>query len=430
MSKLFYEYLTREGISTQSEYIIFNIIVDDGSETILLYNYFPNAKIYAFEGDLTSVPICRANLAPYADRITFTATATTNYDGTMVVNGNEVPCARLDTFIIQNQIPRVDFILINHKTGVFPALQGLGEQLQYVQYLYSLITYYEVFTGQVIDCNDFLLEQNFRNMDVLSMHDWTDNAMYCNNRHDVVSYVGGKPDEHISAFVESTAANVVGMHILYLIVPDSSYADISSLVSSLSLGNKCVLVKESAFPFSLQTIESYNTSGSPDLNLFLFKQLLHLYAYKIISGLTGRHMVLDSETFFVTPTVFTDKKDNLYSVVSGSNADVFTHMHNMHPFFRCTDDTKSGECGHMIFETRHMFTIFGLVELFNNTELYTMFLSSVPSFDSKTTSEYELFFNFLPLSGFSNFQYRELTCRPGVLADVATTTDVNYLLIN
>jgi hypothetical protein len=420
----------REGLSTKSEFVIFNIIVDDGSETIALYNYFPNAKIYAFEGDLTMVPICSANLAPFADRVTFTPTATTNYDGSMIINGNEVACARLDTFIVNNDIKRVDFILINHKTGVLPALQGLGEHLQYVQYLYSLITYYEVFTGQVIDCNDFLLEQNFRNMDVLSDNDWSDNAMYCNNRQDVVSYVGGKTDAHISAFVNSTLVNVVGLHFLYLIVPDSSFSDISALVASSSSGIKCVLVKESVFPFSLQTIESYNTTGSAALNIFLFKQLLHLYAYKIIPGLTGRHMVLDAETFFVVPTTFTDSKVNLYSFVNGYNADVFTHMHNMHPFFRCIDDTKSGECGHMIFETRHMFTVVGLVELLNNQDFYSVFLSRVQSFSSKTTSEYELFFNFLPLSGFSNFQYRSLPWRSGVLADVATTTDVNYLVIN
>jgi len=430
MSKLFYEYFMREGLSTKSEFVIFNIIVDDGSETIALYNYFPNAKIYAFEGDLTMVPICSANLAPFADRVTFTPTATTNYDGSMIINGNEVACARLDTFIVNNDIKRVDFILINHKTGVLPALQGLGEHLQYVQYLYSLITYYEVFTGQVIDCNDFLLEQNFRNMDVLSDNDWSDNAMYCNNRQDVVSYVGGKTDAHISAFVNSTLVNVVGLHFLYLIVPDSSFSDISALVASSSSGIKCVLVKESVFPFSLQTIESYNTTGSAALNIFLFKQLLHLYAYKIIPGLTGRHMVLDAETFFVVPTTFTDSKVNLYSFVNGYNADVFTHMHNMHPFFRCIDDTKSGECGHMIFETRHMFTVVGLVELLNNQDFYSVFLSRVQSFSSKTTSEYELFFNFLPLSGFSNFQYRSLPWRSGVLADVATTTDVNYLVIN
>lgn len=430
MSKLFYEYFMREGLSTQSEYVIFNIIVDDGSETIALYNYFPNAKIYAFEGDLTMVPICSANLAPFADRVTFTPTATTNYDGSMVINGNEVTCARLDTFVINNNIKRVDFLLINHKTGVLPALQGLGEHLQYVQYLYSLITYYEVFTGQVIDCNLFLLEQNFRNMDVLSTSDWSDNAMYCNNRHDVVSYMGGKTDEHISAFVQSTLANVVGLHFLYLIVPDASFSDVSAQVASLSSGIKCVLVKESIFPFSLQTVESYNTTGSPDLNVFLFKQLLHLYAYKIISGLTGRHMVLDAETIFVVPTTFTDNKVNMYSFVSGHNASVFTHMHDMHPFFRCNDDTTSGECGHMMLETRHMFTVLGLVELSNNQQFYSVFLSRVPSFASKTTSEYELFFNFLPLSGFSNFQYRALTWRSGVLADVATTTDVNYLVVN
>jgi hypothetical protein len=338
-----------------------------------------------------------------------------------------VVCARLDTFVINNNIPRVDFLLINHKTGVLPALQGLGEHLQYVQYLYSLITYYEVFTGQVIDCNDFLLGQNFRNIDVLSGNDWVDNAMYCNNRQDVVSYVGGKTDEHISAFVNSTLANVAGLHFLYLIVPDASFSDISSLVSS---STKCVLVKESVFPFSLQTIESYNTSGSSDLNVWLFKQLLHLYSYRIISGLTGRHLVLDAETFFVTPTTFTDSKTNLYSFVDGYNAPVFTHMHDMHPFFRCIDDTKSGECGHMILETRNMFTVFGLVELSNNQDFYQVFLSRVPSFNSKTTSEYELFFNFLPLSGFSNFQYRALTWRTGILADVATTTDVNYLVVN
>jgi hypothetical protein len=264
-------------------------------------------------------------------------------------------------------------------------------------------------------------------MDILPGDDATDNATYCNNRQDVVGCVGGLADDWITTFVQSTLVNVPGIHILYLVAPDASFADVTALVSTLSIGPKCVVVNETTFPFSQQTVDTY---GSGAFNVDYFHQLVHLYAWKVIQGITARHLVLDAATFFVTPTPITASATNLYSYTSGYNADVFTHMHNMHPFFRCNDESQSGDCGHMMFESRHLSTIFALVELRNNQNFYSVFLACVSSFDTKTASEYELFFNFLPLCGFSNFIYRPLSWRTGTLADVATTTDVNYLVVS
>lgn len=416
MSKLFHEYFKREGAGTSGEYIIFNIIVDDGSETIALYNYFPNAKIYAFEGDATMAPICSANLAPYSDRITFTPTATANYDGTMILHGNEVPCSRLDTFIQAKSIPRVDFLLINHKSGIMSMLEGLGDYLHSVQYLYSLISYYEVFTGQVIDCNDHLVLNNFRTMEPISSQDWIDNAMYCNNRFDAISCMGSESAEHIAKFVQSTLSNVEGIHYLHLVVPDERVAEVSAVVGPNS---KCVVIKESMFPFSAQ-------SSSREM----FNQLIKLHAWKIIPGITKRHLVIDSNLFFVSPTVFTDMYVNLYSFTSGFDQTVFDHIKRLHPFFRRVDADKSGECGHMMFDARLLENVFGLVEFEHKQTFDIAYINTASSVTLRTTSDYELFFNYLQLAGYDNYRFRELSSTIGSLADVDTITGVDYVVVS
>ncbi len=407
MSKLFYDYFMREGADFNREYIIFNIIVDDGSETIALYNYFPNAHIYAFEGDVAMAAACAANLAPYSDRITFTPTATTNYDGTMTINGNDVACARLDTFIQNNSIPHVDFLLINHKTGVLKALEGLGDYLQYVQYLYSLITYYEVFTGQVIECNNYLLERNFRNMDVFPFHDWFDNATYANNRFDIVSAVRGKSVDYIDDFVQKTLTNVADIRFLHLIVPDASAADISALIPSRP---NCRIVLESEFPFSLQTVESYSSiqeSSSTLLNEIYYRQLLHLCAWRTIRGITTRHLLLDADTVFESPIsmvkggiIMCDYKE---AVVDSR---IFDHMSALDPYFRRVDE-KSGDVGYGMMETRNLISIVGMTELRHKEAFYVTYLSNIPSFTDKTASEYELYFHFLRNSGYFNYELRQ-----------------------
>ena len=415
MSKLFNEYFKREGAGTDGKHIIFNIISDDGSETIALYNYFPNARIYAFEGDATMAPICSANLAPYADRVTFTATATSNYDGTMILHGNDVPCGRIDTFVKNNSIPRVDFLLINHKKGVMPILEGLGDYLQSVQYLYSLITYYEVFTGQVIDCDEHLVFNNFRTMEPLSMQDWLDNAMYRNNRFDAISCIGAESADHIAKFAQHTLANVAGIHYLYLVVPDERVDEVSAVVGSNS---KCVVMEESVFPFSAQS------SGRE-----LFNQLVKLHAWKIIPGITKRHLVIDANLFFVSPTAFTDMSVNLYAFTSGFDQTVFDHINILNPFLRRVDADKSGECGHMMFDARLLEHIFSFVEFNHKQTFDIVYVNSASSVTLRTTSDYELFFNYLQLAGYDNYRFRELTSTICALAEVDTITGVNYVVV-
>lgn len=420
MSKLFHEYFKREGAGTDGEYVIFNIISDDGSETIALYNYFPNARIYALEGDATMAPICFANLAQYADRVTFTATATTNYDGSMILHGNEVPCARLDTFIKNNSIPRVDFLLINHKKGVMSILEGLGDYLQSVQYLYSLITYYEVFTGQVIDCNEHLILNNFRTMDPLSTHDWLDNAMYCNNRFDAISCIGAESADHIAKFAQHTLANVEGIHSLYLVVPVARYDEVCAIVVSSSI-SRCVVVSESVFPDSVRSTD-YSSCG-------IFHQIIHLCAWRAIPGITNRYLAIDSNLFFSSVTAFTNQRVNLYSFTSGLDPVVFAHMHNLSPIFRRMDPDKSGECGHMMFEVRNLINLCVLTELIHGQSFELVYLNFAADLVAKTTSEYELYFNYLLQAGYSNYEFRVLPWTTGTVADVDAVTDVNYVVV-
>jgi FkbM family methyltransferase len=63
------------------EYIIFDVGSRDCQQSIEFYNNFPNAKIYAFECNPNTIPICKSNIEKYTDRITLIEGAVCDYDG-------------------------------------------------------------------------------------------------------------------------------------------------------------------------------------------------------------------------------------------------------------------------------------------------------------------------------------------------------------
>jgi FkbM family methyltransferase len=62
-------------------YIIFDVGSRDCEQSIEFYKHFPNARIFAFECNPNTLPICKKNIEPYADRITLVEGAVTDYDG-------------------------------------------------------------------------------------------------------------------------------------------------------------------------------------------------------------------------------------------------------------------------------------------------------------------------------------------------------------
>jgi hypothetical protein len=120
---------------------------------------------------------------------------------------------------------------------------------------------------------------------------------------------------------------------------------------------------------------------------------------------------------------------NLYSFTSGFDQTVFDHIKKLNPFFRRVDADKSGECGHMMFDARLLDNVFGLVEFEHKQTFDLAYVNNASSVTLRTTSDYELFFNYVQLAGYDNYRFRELSSTIGSLADVDTITGVNYIVV-
>lgn len=181
------------------EYIIFDLGTRDCLQSIEFYRAFPKARIFAFEANPTQFEICRKNIERYSDRITLVEGAVCNYDGeitfypidqektkfTWCKDGNpgasslfkanekfmpgyiqyeiKTKCFRLDTFMKEYNIPKVDIMWLDLQGAELMALQGLGEYINDVKYVQSEVEYVKLYKDQplVDDVTSFMISKGF-----------------------------------------------------------------------------------------------------------------------------------------------------------------------------------------------------------------------------------------------------------------------------
>lgn len=197
-------------------YTIFDIGSRDCLQSIEFYHAFPNAKIYAFECNPNTIPICRKNIYPYSNRISLFDCAITDYDGEIVFypinqhktrtswkDGNPgassifksngmypmeryvqdeivVPCHRLDTIINQYQINTPDIIWIDLQGAELLAFKSLGNYISDVKYIYTEVSHRPIYEGQVLfdELNSFLYNHQFIHNTKINIGAWQDNVIY------------------------------------------------------------------------------------------------------------------------------------------------------------------------------------------------------------------------------------------------------------
>lgn len=211
------------------KYIIFDIGSRDGLQSIEFYNHFPNSKIYAFECNPNTIDICRKNIINYSDRITLIECAICDYDGTISfypinqdktittwTDGNPgasslfksngkyphetyiqdeiiIGCKRLDTLMKIYNIPNVDIIWMDLQGAELLALKGLGNYLNSVQYIYTEVSYQEIYTGQVLydEFNNFMKLNQFVIQHQFNSSNWQGDILYVkdiNHSIDLIHY--------------------------------------------------------------------------------------------------------------------------------------------------------------------------------------------------------------------------------------------------
>jgi len=443
----------------RKDLIIFDVGSRDCEQSIEFYHKFPNARIFAFECNPNTLPICRKNIENFKDRITLIEGAVCDYDGeitfypidqektvTTWVDGNpgasslfkssgnydhvekyvqtEVisNCHRLDTVMQKYGIPKVDIIWMDIQGAELLALKSLGKYLNYVEYVYTEVTYNsEMYTGQVMfeELHDFMLKNHYIVKNKLSMGEcWQDNVVYKNTNNtyhkdnkdnhndnhndqdklenyekegtyfDIVIPLGPHDMNKINRQLEHTKQNVIGYRNIYIIPYDPNIRF-----------EGCITIPESMFPFDIWSV--YNFHGKSERGGWYLQQLLKLYAGFVIPNIMERYLVIDSDTIFLKPTKFIhDNGVPLFNYSHECWREYFLFMERLHPSFRKIHE-KSGICHHMIFEKKYVREMIEMVkkqnEDLNFRGFYDIFLHKVDRnyIHFSGASEYELYFNYM-----------------------------------
>jgi hypothetical protein len=423
----------------RKDLIIFDVGSRDCEQSIEFYNRFPNARIFAFECNPNTLPICRKNIENFQDRITLIEGAVCDYDGeitfypidqektvTTWTDGNPgasslfkssgrydciekyvqneivTNCHRLDTVMEKYNIPKVDIIWMDIQGAELLALKSLGKYLNYVEYIYTEVTYNsEIYSGQVLfeELHDFMLKNHYIVINNLNIGKcWLDNVFYKNTNNtyykdtyekhdiyfDIVILLGPNDMNQINRQLEYNKKNIIGYRNIYIIPYDPNIQF-----------EGCITIPESMFPFNIWSV--YNFHGKTNRGSWYLQQLFKLYAGVVIPDIMERYLVIDSDTIFLKPTTFIQDGLCLLNYSDEFWGEYFLFMERLHPSFRKMHE-KSGVCHHMMFETKYVKEMIEMVEKHNdNHYFYDIFLYKVnPNFiHFSGASEYELYFNYM-----------------------------------
>jgi FkbM family methyltransferase len=196
--------------------VIFDIGSRDCIQSIEFSKYFPKASIYAFECNPNTIDICRNNIIGY-DNIKLIEGAVTDYDGTIKFypidqektvtswkDGNPgasslfksngsypyekyvqdeitTNCHRLDTVMKKENINKVDIIWMDLQGAELLALKSLDDNLKNVDYIYTEVSFKEIYHGQVMftELNNYLSD-NFIKFKSLNINEWQGDILYKN----------------------------------------------------------------------------------------------------------------------------------------------------------------------------------------------------------------------------------------------------------
>lgn len=171
---------------------------------------------------------------------------------------------------------------------------------------------------------------------------------------------------------------------------------------------------EKIFPFTIETVINFH--GKLDRNGWYLQQLLKLYAGIVIPNILERYLVIDSDTFFLKPTIFIENNKCLYNYGSEYHTPYFDHMLRLNKNLIKVDTDKSDICHHMMFETKYIKELIKTIENENNDNFYNLFLNLVTDIRGSGASEYEIYFNYMLKNHNNKIIIRELKwCNSNIL---------------
>ena len=181
-------------------------------------NLFPNSKIYAFECNPNTIPICRKNIENYPN-IILIEKAVNNYNGTcefypidpdktittwkdgnpgasslFLSNGNYnsietyvqskiiTDCIRIDKIMTDYNISEVDIVWMDLQGAELLALESFGTYLNKIKYIHTEVSYKPIYDGQVMfnQLHDYLTINKFTNVNSPTFNGWQEDIIYKN----------------------------------------------------------------------------------------------------------------------------------------------------------------------------------------------------------------------------------------------------------
>tara|TARA_R110002072_G_scaffold60435_3_gene153458 strand:- start:465 stop:2480 length:2016 start_codon:yes stop_codon:yes gene_type:complete len=212
---------------------------------------------------------------------------------------------------------------------------------------------------------------------------------------DIVIPIGPNDKSVINEQIKYTQKNIIGYRNIYLICYDPSITI-----------DGCITINENIFPFNIETVAEHH--GKLERNGWYLQQLLKLYAGKIIPNILDKYLVIDSDTFFLKPTIFVENNKCLYNYGTEYHKPYFHHMEKLDKDLIKIDKTKSGICHHMIFDQKYIDELIYKIEKNHNELFYNIFLKTVTDKSDSGASEYEIYFNYMLKYNPDKIQIRRL----------------------
>jgi len=252
---------------------------------------------------------------------------------------------------------------------------------------------------------------------ILSLRGWQEDVIYKNknidNRlYDIVIPVGPNDINIITEQIKYTKMNIIGRRNIYLICYDPT----------INIDN-CITINENIFPFDMETVRKYH--GKLDRNGWYLQQLLKLYAGNVIPDILDKYLVIDSDTFFLKPTIFMEDNKCLYNFGREYHNPYFQHMSKLDINLKKVHPHMSGICHHMIFETKYVNELISNIEKTHNDTFYNVFLKNVTDTKGSGASEYEIYFNYMIANHPAEIQIRQLNWKN--TNKLVASNDLDYI---
>ena len=226
---------------------------------------------------------------------------------------------------------------------------------------------------------------------------------------DVVIPIGPCDINQFKQQLEYTKRNIIGYRRIYLVCFDTS---LLGFVNETDI----IVVSETIFPFNKNDITAIH--GDFERNGWYLQQLIKLYAGFVLPDIADRYLVIDSDTYFLTPTTFISETSgkSLYNTGTEYHEPYFERMKRLYVSLGRVYPEYSGICHHMMFEKRFLRKLFDMVEKnHRNQPFWRVFLEQVNCehfgmniYNASGASEYEIYFNFIMMYHSTEVEIRNL----------------------